>query len=129
MIRRPPRSTLFPYTTLFRSLGRGPAAARRPDGVPAAPRVEHPALHLRPRCGHGLGVRARLVHQLAQLSGLVRREVTQLPQLAGQPTARARARLGREQETDRRPAGPPEQEPAEPRAAPGAVRTAVTLAH
>src|SRR5688572_31061518 len=23
MIRRPPRSTLFPYTTLFRSLGRG----------------------------------------------------------------------------------------------------------
>src|SRR5437763_5088026 len=27
MIRRPPRSTLFPYTTLFRSLG---AAARRP---------------------------------------------------------------------------------------------------
>src|SRR2546425_6517236 len=27
MIRRPPRSTLFPYTTLFRSLGR---AARHP---------------------------------------------------------------------------------------------------
>src|SRR5947207_8836041 len=25
MIRRPPRSTLFPYTTLFRSEGRGPA--------------------------------------------------------------------------------------------------------
>src|SRR3712207_9549851 len=24
MIRRPPRSTLFPYTTLFRSLGDGP---------------------------------------------------------------------------------------------------------
>src|SRR6266446_7344324 len=24
MIRRPPRSTLFPYTTLFRSLGREP---------------------------------------------------------------------------------------------------------
>src|SRR5258707_113213 len=28
MIRRPPRSTLFPYTTLFRSLGR-PAAGFR----------------------------------------------------------------------------------------------------
>src|SRR2546429_1405124 len=29
MIRRPPRSTLFPYTTLFRSLpGTGPHAAR-----------------------------------------------------------------------------------------------------
>src|SRR5258707_11861861 len=26
MIRRPPRSTLFPYTTLFRSLGREPLA-------------------------------------------------------------------------------------------------------
>src|SRR5258708_20161538 len=25
MIRRPPRSTLFPYTTLFRSAGAGPA--------------------------------------------------------------------------------------------------------
>src|SRR5690348_18110087 len=36
MIRRPPRSTLFPYTTLFRSLRRGagaPASARR--GRPA----------------------------------------------------------------------------------------------
>src|SRR5256885_11413630 len=30
MIRRPPRSTLFPYTTLFRSLG-GPGRAA-PDG-------------------------------------------------------------------------------------------------
>src|SRR3712207_5727438 len=27
MIRRPPRSTLFPYTTLFRSRARQPAAA------------------------------------------------------------------------------------------------------
>src|SRR5260370_10301563 len=29
MIRRPPRSTLFPYTTLFRSDGRGDAAERQ----------------------------------------------------------------------------------------------------
>src|SRR3712207_7143889 len=35
MIRRPPRSTLFPYTTLFRSLGRGRAGG--------------PARHLTPR--------------------------------------------------------------------------------
>src|SRR3712207_7337765 len=28
MIRRPPRSTLFPYTTLFRSHGRQPRAHR-----------------------------------------------------------------------------------------------------
>src|SRR2546430_17181219 len=30
MIRRPPRSTLFPYTTLFRSLHGRPAYTRRP---------------------------------------------------------------------------------------------------
>src|SRR5256885_10279756 len=29
MIRRPPRSTLFPYTTLFRSIGRPHLARRR----------------------------------------------------------------------------------------------------
>src|SRR3712207_9427581 len=34
MIRRPPRSTLFPYTTLFRSrLGVEPARARSGDGL------------------------------------------------------------------------------------------------
>src|SRR3989442_7154978 len=30
MIRRPPRSTLFPYTTLFRSVGGGDGLARSP---------------------------------------------------------------------------------------------------
>src|SRR2546422_4389791 len=30
MIRRPPRSTLFPYTTLFRSRPRGRSGARQP---------------------------------------------------------------------------------------------------
>src|SRR5256885_13965034 len=30
MIRRPPRSTLFPYTTLFRSPPRHPRGPRRP---------------------------------------------------------------------------------------------------
>src|SRR3712207_8360245 len=34
MIRRPPRSTLFPYTTLFRSgLGLAPSANRHPGRV------------------------------------------------------------------------------------------------
>src|SRR2546430_4293714 len=49
MIRRPPRSTLFPYTTLFRSLIRGPqffaaaeAAGRLVD------RPEAPALDAQP---------------------------------------------------------------------------------
>src|SRR2546422_5200545 len=55
MIRRPPRSTLFPYTTLFRSLR---------DRVEAA--VEHVFLS-RPdqldwRAGHVLGNGDRLAH-------------------------------------------------------------------
>src|SRR2546430_8916552 len=33
MIRRPPRSTLFPYTTLFRSLGMSLAAVRVLEGL------------------------------------------------------------------------------------------------
>src|SRR5438034_3453852 len=35
MIRRPPRSTLFPYTTLFRSRGVEPRAGRNGDRVTA----------------------------------------------------------------------------------------------
>src|SRR3712207_7302226 len=35
MIRRPPRSTLFPYTTLFRSLLRGDQNPPRRDGIRA----------------------------------------------------------------------------------------------
>src|SRR3712207_7667805 len=34
MIRRPPRSTLFPYTTLFRSLEEGRDGGRRRDPAP-----------------------------------------------------------------------------------------------
>src|SRR2546426_5242288 len=56
MIRRPPRSTLFPYTTLFRSLRPDERAARsprsrrphRPDHgrvLPRRRRRGHPALH------------------------------------------------------------------------------------
>src|SRR2546426_12844410 len=35
MIRRPPRSTLFPYTTLFRSIGCWPSAHLPPMRSPA----------------------------------------------------------------------------------------------
>src|SRR3712207_9447827 len=38
MIRRPPRSTLFPYTTLFRSDHRGGAAAGERDELDRDPR-------------------------------------------------------------------------------------------
>src|ERR1044071_10105763 len=44
MIRRPPRSTLFPYTTLFRSLLAPPRARRvphRPAAVPPGRSEEH----------------------------------------------------------------------------------------
>src|SRR5258708_19864937 len=50
MIRRPPRSTLFPYTTLFRSLGEGhPLLGRRmPDldlVTPSGPLRVYTLLH------------------------------------------------------------------------------------
>src|SRR2546422_4003540 len=68
MIRRPPRSTLFPYTTLFRSLGddlgdlrRTRCADRVPLGLEAARRVDgdrapeaRPALGGRAAAGAGL---------------------------------------------------------------------------
>src|SRR5208283_2107000 len=47
MIRRPPRSTLFPYTTLFRSSGSGRAKFRcrnRNTSAPLRGRVSQPEL-------------------------------------------------------------------------------------
>src|SRR3712207_7555594 len=45
MIRRPPRSTLFPYTTLFRSVGRAPLAhVRHADFAHHGGRRLHAAL-------------------------------------------------------------------------------------
>src|SRR5438874_4052911 len=46
MIRRPPRSTLFPYTTLFRSCRRrpGPARARGPQACRSGGRARRDAL-------------------------------------------------------------------------------------
>src|SRR5258708_19618007 len=40
MIRRPPRSTLFPYTTLFRSAHPDCARCRRPWAAPCSGRSE-----------------------------------------------------------------------------------------
>src|SRR3712207_8364483 len=42
MIRRPPRSTLFPYTTLFRSAGRDVVEAFMPVVAPAMFATRHP---------------------------------------------------------------------------------------
>src|SRR3712207_8010457 len=55
MIRRPPRSTLFPYTTLFRSharLRRSPVVRRRAGrSLRPAPRARRGARDLRRRLG------------------------------------------------------------------------------
>src|SRR6266702_3698862 len=52
MIRRPPRSTLFPYTTLFRSSARtrlSPAARRWPPAPPSRRRSEEHTSELQSR--------------------------------------------------------------------------------
>src|SRR3712207_7993715 len=52
MIRRPPRSTLFPYTTLFRSRRRHPVAEHGRAPVVAGPVVHG---HLAELDGHDVG--------------------------------------------------------------------------
>src|SRR3712207_7035635 len=59
MIRRPPRSTLFPYTTLFRSLPRGPREA--PAGGRRGRRAVDLPGDLRARGGGVRGERGRPV--------------------------------------------------------------------
>src|SRR5258707_9673396 len=49
MIRRPPRSTLFPYTTLFRSLQEQRALGRQRDAARAAVEQAHAQPVLQPR--------------------------------------------------------------------------------
>src|SRR3712207_8061597 len=80
MIRRPPRSTLFPYTTLFRSVHLAiteerPHLAPRRGGEPATCQVLH---------------EARLVdrHQWAQ----AHRHCGELPEVRHQPRVRVRDR-------------------------------------
>src|SRR3712207_7351733 len=72
MIRRPPRSTLFPYTTLFRSRG-GPGL---PPG-PARPRPQ-PRHHRRPGRRHRPG-RPRLRPRLHPRTRAVRPAHRRLP--------------------------------------------------
>src|SRR3712207_6852940 len=54
MIRRPPRSTLFPYTTLFRSGFR--VTAESPEGVTAERAADEAQLRLHPLPSHGVWV-------------------------------------------------------------------------
>src|SRR3712207_6888660 len=79
MIRRPPRSTLFPYTTLFRSPGTGGRAATRTT-VPApparpAPAAAAPSGPRRSRLGGGrAGQRRRAVRSEEHTSELQSRQ-------------------------------------------------------
>src|SRR2546425_2885392 len=85
MIRRPPRSTLFPYTTLFRSLrvrscpgaydvaresitAMLPHHRRRPDGMGRAPRAIDDLLA--PRALHGLVITTRSEEHTSELQSL-----------------------------------------------------------
>src|SRR4051794_41613601 len=66
MIRRPPRSTLFPYTTLFRS--RRPAPRRRRRGRTAAPPA---AARARPEARPGRRRRPRSEEHTSELQSPV----------------------------------------------------------
>src|SRR5258708_14706382 len=72
MIRRPPRSTLFPYTTLFRSQV---ARVQRDDRRDVGDRVRHVVHHV----GRGAALALLAVHaaddlQRARVARLVRRD-------------------------------------------------------
>src|SRR3712207_7590967 len=69
MIRRPPRSTLFPYTTLFRS-----RAPRLPRGLRAGP-GGHDAPLSTARGGHA---RRRAAHEDPRAGGVRDRKSTRL---------------------------------------------------
>src|SRR2546425_10759936 len=72
MIRRPPRSTLFPYTTLFRSLPRLAAVARALDHLSKPP--------ARLRRVQPVGVGKRALHVVDLPAGEVR--AADIPALA-----------------------------------------------
>src|SRR2546422_7790158 len=52
MIRRPPRSTLFPYTTLFRSLEPSPAPVARAEAGQRLDREVHARLTVHDQLAH-----------------------------------------------------------------------------
>src|SRR3712207_9019954 len=65
MIRRPPRSTLFPYTTLFRSGRDGEVELHRPPTVAAVEGDEDALVRARVQEPFARGVFAHDVHEAA----------------------------------------------------------------
>src|SRR2546429_5999119 len=68
MIRRPPRSTLFPYTTLFRSLTRNDVRVR-----PALPAAHRPHSHREEVREPAVAVAGRVLEQGVRRIGLDRK--------------------------------------------------------
>src|SRR2546421_11756047 len=119
MIRRPPRSTLFPYTTLFRSCHAGPRALgeRRGEAAPGAVVPNDVVLEVHPAAGLG----GELEHHLqrARAFGGMLEPITphpagprgagerQAPGLRGVPRGGAGGGPGRRPPPPRTPARPP----------------------
>src|SRR6266536_2494374 len=87
MIRRPPRSTLFPYTTLFRSRGRRRRARSRarPSLGCSDSRAQTPSPHL--RCGE----RKRPISDVKKTAGKPAKPGRAEPSEAGRPSGRGEA--------------------------------------
>src|SRR2546425_11568005 len=86
MIRRPPRSTLFPYTTLFRS-GSHPSSARAPDvgladlGVVDRKRAEHDLAARAGESDNALGeLEQRHLVRVADIDRVVHRRLHEPPE-------------------------------------------------
>src|SRR5256885_16729618 len=100
MIRRPPRSTLFPYTTLFRKPSLSAAPAARDTGPrkgPAGPGLAHLRRRTRarapaPRAGPGHGA-ARARGRAARLAAAGARPCAAGPPVRGRSEER---RVGKE---------------------------------
>src|SRR5256886_12656524 len=108
MIRRPPRSTLFPYPTLFRSTTLG---VREEQGVPLAQTL---AEALRSR--HMLLILDTCEHQVSDCATLVQLLLARCPWLRIIATSREPLRV--RGETVWRGAAPGPPPPRGPRAAP-----------
>src|SRR6266536_5035658 len=79
MIRRPPRSTLFPYTTLFRSLFGGAPQVRIVNGFLHAPREERSEEHTSELQSRVELVCRLLLEKKKPTCGFVRRPARNLP--------------------------------------------------
>src|SRR2546430_5483171 len=99
MIRRPPRSTLFPYTTLFRSMARAPLLC--PPKVPRS--LSTPFCHKNACCWPAVAVRlARSEEHTSELQSqsnlvcrlLLEKKKAQFHDMASHPTTQQMRSLG-----------------------------------